>query len=523
MKITLTDNSSFRWFSRDGVTVKGYLFDSENRYYQGDALVKYFSGITASEKFKKRLQQSNGIFSVIIKNKDCLLAAVDIIRSFPLFYWCTGDKIALTDTPQILDTKQINYKRIQEFLACGYVPRDQTLLKGVYQIQAGAYISGQDGKQINQDYYYRHLVTSLESITYDQAETVLHGLLSDVGDRLIVSLQGRQAVIPLSGGYDSRLLAVLLKERGYTKVICYTFGREMNREAGRAQHVAERLNYPWYFIENDHPLIDDYFNGERFKAYYQYASCYNALFFMEQYFALQYLEDKKLIAEDAVFVPGFSGDFIAGSHLKGRFTERSSRQQSNREIYRNNFYLHPISAKDRRKIRSGISDFVENAEGLAHSIYEDWDFKERQAKFIVNSARIYTFYNYAFRLPFWDQPLVKFFRGLPLKLKNNKLLYDTTVQKCFFGKYDLNWEDEAPLKKWNFYIQKLKEKLRKTLPARIQQYYVNKNDVSGYRQITREMVAELQKAGFNYRPPDRSYNSVLTQWYVFKLQQEVKS
>jgi asparagine synthase (glutamine-hydrolysing) len=522
MEIKLTDNKAFQWRSKNGISAKGYLFDQSGRFYEGEQLPDFFADIKTPMAFKERLEDANGLFSVVIISDSGFYAAVDIVRSFPLYYSIHDKRVRLSDSPGEGGVRMINSERIPEFLACGHVTGDQTLLYGVYQIQPGAYICYEHSKPVKQEFYYRHSVELTNAINSSQAGKNLCHFLRKIGERLIVSLKGRQAVIPLSGGYDSRLLAVLLKENAYPNVLCYTFGRDRNFEVERAKSVAKKLDFPWYFIKNDHPLIDDYFNCEHFKAYYQYVSCYSSMFFMEQYFALRYLHDKKLIAEDAVFIPGFSGDFIAGSHLKNQFTEKSNKQCVVRAIYRNNYYLHPMSAQEKHEILFRISDFIRPGQGLAHSLYEDWDFKERQSKFIVNSARIYPFFGYSYRLPFWDKELVLFFRSLPLALKNNKELYDSTVKKYFFRKYNLDRQDSPPAARCKYYLQDLKNSMRGFLPAKFRQHYVMRNDSSGYEVITRPMVEEMHNADFNYRPPDRSYNSVITQWYLLKLLQEVK-
>ena len=54
------------------------------------------------------------------------------------------------------------------------------------------------------------------------------------------------------------------------------------------------------------------------KNTYPYVSGLSSMFFMQEYFAVKYLKESHIIPDDSVFIPGFSGDVLAGSHLSMR-------------------------------------------------------------------------------------------------------------------------------------------------------------------------------------------------------------
>jgi asparagine synthase (glutamine-hydrolysing) len=520
MKIILSDNKAFNWYSQDGVTVKGYLFDHYGRYIQGQQLPAFFADIKSADVFRERLCKTNGLFSVVVQTGSDLYAAVDRSRTFPLFYkYSTGD-LWLSDLPQELPATSLNEERFFEFLACGYVTGEQTLLKDIHQIQAGAFIGYQQGRLKEQKYYYRNSVKTTTNMAEAQYNEELIAILEKIGSNLVTSLQGRQAVIPLSGGYDSRLIAVLLKEQNYEPVLCFTFGSQVNNEMKTAKIIAGQFDYPWHFILNDKTIINDFLSTQEFKSYYRYASGFASMFFMEQYFALKYLTQSRLIDKDAVIIPGHSGDSIAGSHLRGYLTAYASKQKIVDEIFKRNFYLLKLPRAECLKIKNTISAFVGTNQNMAYSIYEDWILKERHAKFIVNSARVYPFFGYEFRMPLWDQQFVTFFKALPLAYKNYKYLYNHVLQDYFFKKYKLVFIDDVQKGRVGYKVQRFKTAIRTYLPRVLRQYYLDKNDTSGYKQITGVMSEEMDRAGYHYEPPDRNYNSVLTQWYLFKLLQE---
>src|SRR4029077_5484177 len=69
---------------------------------------------------------------------------------------------------------------------------------------------------------------------------VLCRLVGGVGDRTIV--------VPMSGGYDSRLIGVSLRDLGCRKVICYSYGVPGNWESRISRELADYLGFPWLFV-----------------------------------------------------------------------------------------------------------------------------------------------------------------------------------------------------------------------------------------------------------------------------------
>ena len=70
----------------------------------------------------------------------------------------------------------------------------------------------------------------------------------DILKKMIDSLNGRQVIIPLSAGNDSRLIASGLKHLGYENVKCYSYGMPDNFETKIAKIVADKLGYDFKFL-----------------------------------------------------------------------------------------------------------------------------------------------------------------------------------------------------------------------------------------------------------------------------------
>ena len=85
-KVDLKINKGFKWHQKKNVWAKGFLFDSNNILYEEEKILDYFLGVKNKEEFERKLKQANGFFSVLIQYEDRIFAAVDCIRSNPLFF-----------------------------------------------------------------------------------------------------------------------------------------------------------------------------------------------------------------------------------------------------------------------------------------------------------------------------------------------------------------------------------------------------------------------------------------------------
>lgn len=66
---------------------------------------------------------------------------------------------------------------------------------------------------------------------------------------------------------------------------------------------------------------------------------------------------------------------------------------------------------------------IDTLEDVANA-FECWEWQERQAKFIVNSCRVYEFWGYDWRIPLWNNEMMDFWARVPLGLRVGKRLYD---------------------------------------------------------------------------------------------------
>jgi asparagine synthase (glutamine-hydrolysing) len=527
MQITihLKDNKGFPWIRKDNLYIRGYIFGLDERLYTGTLLTGYFAGIRSYTDFEERIRYANGCFSVVYQDGEDVFLACDYIRSLPLFYNKRGEELVISDDPYYLleniEKPHVNSISATEFLASGFVTGDETLIDGIQQVQAGEIVRFEKS-DILKKFYFSYRTSIATDDEYDESRKKAVDIFNNAFKRFIASLEGRTVVVPLSGGYDSRLIVAMLKKYEYDKVICFTYGRAGNRDTQVSEKVAAKLGFRWIYVEYSSKLIQGYLQDEMFKSYFPYAGKLVSMFFMQEYFAVKYLKEKKLIPEDSIFAPGHSGDFLGGSQIfkHGNLNQFEDIKNIIRRLYRVKYLYKRPAFSDRHKImdRIGISieeKFTGNVD-YSYSIHEDWDFKEKLAKFNFNSSNTYTYFGYEFRFPYWDTEVINFFRTLPLHMKINKYLYDDILTTDFFEPLNLNFDDELQPTPREIKQQQYKDQIKYRLPDYFNRIFMKKTDALFYNEITKQMVDDLAKKGKKISIHGNFYNSLIIQWYLEK-------
>jgi asparagine synthase (glutamine-hydrolysing) len=530
-RVFLQNNKGFSWLSSEKCFAKGYLFDKTGNYFYGERLLEYFSTVSSFTDFEERIKYANGCFSVVFKKDNDLYVAVDRIRSIPLFYIRFQGNWVVSDNPNYLVEKvnlsEPNSLALIEFLATGYVTGNETLVEELRQVQAGELIHFKQD-DLHPQFYHSYQTNDTIDEEYKDMQKAATRVLDTSFERLITSLKGKTAVVPLSGGYDSRLIAAMLKKFDFQDVICFTYGRKDNSEVAVSKEVAEKLGFKWYFVEYNEALINDFLKEEEFKDYYRFASGMVSMFFMQEYFAVKYLKQENLIPENSVFIPGHSGDFLAGSQLNKHSNLNLDEEESSivSRIYDVKYCYKKPGKKDvdrlHERIHKSLKEKYSGKNAFSYSIHEDWDFKEKLAKFNFNSITTYTFFGYEYRLPFWDLELVDFFKYLPLHVKINKYLYDDILTNIYFEPLDLNFQRELQPTEADLRKLKLKTRIKKHLPEDVKRIFVNSKDPLFYKEITEFFVEDLERKGITAKVYGNSFNSLIIQWYIAQFMEYLK-
>jgi asparagine synthase (glutamine-hydrolysing) len=517
--IQLIHNKGFQWYSGKDTYVKGYCYSPGDEYLEGAALLNFFiDNFNNAVSFSDLIKNLNGVFSLIHCNEEEVHIFSDKTRFFPIFYSFNADSLNISDEPKTLINKssKIDLISSEEFKRTGYVTGNNTLIENIKQVAAGEYVVIKDNKVARHN-IFSYKVSSNEIMHYDDPGRAMHLAIDTAAKRFISSIGDHTPVLPLSGGYDSRLIACLLKEYGFDNTICFTYGRP-SPEVEISKEVANRLGFKWHFIDYTKVLTGkNLLDSEEFNSYYNYASRITSMFYLQEYPATEYLRNNSLVPPNSVFLPGHSGDLLGGSQFVKVFQPNIKTSEIAKQILKSKYVLYPMNKHEKEIFIHRIQEsLVYNDGSLGYSVIEDWDIKEKIAKFIFNSSQVFTHFGYQTRFLYWDNELVEFFRRLSPEHKIYKNVYDQCLKNKYFNKHNVNFEKELAVRPFQLKFQNIKEYFKVHLPKKTKQYFVKKNDWPCYRLMTQQMFQELP-VEVRHILPISHYGSVNINWYLVRI------
>lgn len=423
-------------------------------FYKNKLLTPYqlldkIRNLDSKSEFTQFLYLLNGFFSIVYRDKNKIIAVVDHVRSYPLLYSKCGNNFYVSDSgswiKRELHEKEMDQNNKIEFIITGYVTGNETLYPNIKQLQAGECLiidtSINNPKPLLLR-YYKYVISENNSFNTETLSQELNQRALNVTKRLIDYADGKQIVIPLSGGLDSRLIAKYLHILNYKNVITFTYGAIHNVEVEMSKFIADRFKYRWYYINYNAKTLAKTWNTSDAKKYRECSSNLSSLPHVQDFYAIKELLSLRVIDENSVIVPGHTGDFLTGGHMprlaftKLNFTDLDVKEAIYDRHYINGPQRH-IKAVKNHIIRDRIDKVIKisGVDTRYDFLYatELWNWQERQSKYIVNSVRVYDHFGLRWWLPLWDREFVEFWRNLPIELK---------LERNFYIKYFLEYLDE---------------------------------------------------------------------------------
>ena len=510
-------NLSASWTKQSGVAVIGYAFLGEE-ILSGASLANYFSQVQTIGQFTTLLQKLNGIFSVVIATEHFKAAAIDTTRIYPVFYSYQKGNWKVTDNPYSLITSEscILPNALREMRA-SYAPlQGKTLIDGIFQVKPCTAVEFQTTGAVKSETYF-HYNISADEVQRQEKQQLLSVLENSV-KRLICRASGKQIVVPLTAGYDSRIILCLLKQFGYKNVITYTVGsNDSASEVSQASKVARALGYAHYQI--DLTKVADELDFSDFNDYVIHLGALTNFSWCAEYASVKWLQAKGLLQEGAIFVPGHAGDFFAGSHLsKSLIGENSSTSELVYGILFNNFEANRgLNTSSIKKEFSAIRQFG----SYPPSLYNAFVFTNRLTHFITNSARAFTFFGYEVLMPLWDMDFLHLMRTLAMEQLQNCAFYKECVEDVF-ERSGVNYKKHQLLSS-AYRKQYIKNVISAVLPLSfLQKAKRPTQDILGTWHLATLLCKDFSLYA-SKAPRPYFINSCLTEWYIGTIEKLINN
>ena len=439
-------------FSSWSVELDNLISFLENEPVDDQIIVEYISRI-------------RGNFSLIIDTSSHVIISVDHICSIPLYYLINNKSVVVTDDISYLQKEMgerfsISNSSKLQILMSGYTLFEDTLYTKIKSFIPGQIFLHRCNNVLIHNINNYQAWFGADSSEYKSLELMsskFNNVILEVMREIINSVNNRQIVIPLSGGYDSRLIASILRHYNYENVICFTYGMRDNFEAISAKKIANDLGYKWIFVDLNLKEQADFYQGDDFFSYLEYADVPNAVPYYQGLYSVKYLKEAKLIDNNAVFINGNSGDFITGGHVTQLY------QYCNKNYLCKNIFDTIInkyySLWGYMKTTNNISEITKKIDN-SYSFLKDsygadinvcdfiyyYEFINRQSKYVIQGQRVFEYYGYEWRLPLWDSKMIEFWASIPNNYKNEQFLYKSTIEKY---NYSNVWNKSDQINKYH--------------------------------------------------------------------------
>ena len=438
-------------FGNDLAAVNGGFWHM-GKYYTGTDACGFLyrtlgGGMKRAQDYGDIIRSFNGAFAFCVKTGAFVLAAVDRVRSIPLYY--SRDAIADRLPPD----GPIDPAGRIELLSAGYTVNGRTVRADWSGLQPGEFLLIPSDARAMPDpvRYFAHTHHIDEASGEREIENRFLSVSERVISNAVRSLNGKKVMIGLSGGYDSRYVACMLKEYGVDRVVAYTYGKASSYEVRTSKAVAEKLGFEWNFVEYTDALWEQILNGGVGEEFLRFGFMGDGNPCYQEIPALYELA-KKYGPDEYCILPGYCGDLFGGSYRLPAEYERMTPDDLAAYLYGRHFMFRRNRRSEKktvlRDIRDGLGIGGPVPYAAAAGVNEDWFVRHKVAKFVVNAVRMFEYFGYDWRLPLWDNELLSLWYSVPLTYRGiSRNLYKELLFRDFFEKYGIGLSKPASFSK----------------------------------------------------------------------------
>lgn len=378
----------------------------------------------------------------------------DRLRSFPLFYakrsgslWVSDDLLWMSEqlAADLQETSVLSMWRTAQL-----VSGSDTLFKGIKQLRASEVITW-DGVKLTSTSGETYLHQEVSDMSSTELKRRLRVGINTCIDRLIQFADGAPLVIPLSGGFDSRLILTALVDAGYPNLVAFTYGKSHTPEVEVSKEIASQLGVRWCFVKYTSHMWCSWSKSEQGRLIIDHARRSGALYHVQDPLAIATLVERGDIEPNSVVVCGHSGDVHAGSVIDAKSLKAPLSIKGYLDLLSSKYFGfnaasdppgHSVDSVELEtafinKLTQELSaDFMTRAqesltrESLIDEL-ERWFWRERCAKFLVQSMRTYEVHGLRWWLPLWDDAFTSLWMDVPLRHRGRVGVYHEFVDDYF--------------------------------------------------------------------------------------------
>ncbi len=453
-------------------------------------------------------------YSKVIETEMSVSLKSDGLASTPLFFSVTETSIIVTDVLRY-QNQTLDARSLIEFSCFGFVSGNRTVYEGWFRVEAGTQVSIQKATgEISVEVHGSHKVIENKG-SFKEAEEQCLQAIHTMFHRFCEAAKNRPLLIPLSGGRDARLLAVLAKDYGLD-VQTYSYGREGSFEVNRAKNVAQYLKLPFHHVRLN-PNSWDCFHDADIQTFLDGAFSATQTPQLIEAVSIKKLREQVELDPQTIVIPGHSGDLLGGSHIPELGKVSYSRDDLVQTVMKHHGRFEWPNKKDMPFIIEALESQFEDKTYTPFEYVEaceNWNIKNRQSKFILGAAQAYDWAGLDWCVPLWDLEFEKTWRSLPLKFREGSRLYNHVLDEHFFKRYDIDFPEHIPITK-----TPIVKALKGCVPQVVYQGIKHKMksmrresvDYNAYQWLNDLLLKELPEP-LPYSK--REDHAVLTAWFV---------
>jgi asparagine synthase (glutamine-hydrolysing) len=235
-----------------------------------------------------------------------------------------------------------------------------------------------------------------------------------------------QWAIPLSGGIDSRLIVNYLKRLNVENVCCYSYGVPGNSQSVISENVAVQAGYSYEFVKYTEEKWDALHRNGLFDSYIHFAFNGDSIPHFQDFLAVHELKERGLVNKQTIFVPGHNLGFLSDFVSKDDMYFHSAEEVADSVLRKNVKFA--LNGTQTSRMRQQVIRQILDEKIPLRSYMEYFLWENRHCKFTANSVRVYEYFGFQWRMPYWDRSMIDFWLTTDLERRADQNFYKKMVR-----------------------------------------------------------------------------------------------